>query len=213
VAVLLLLLAPARIRLRVAGDAAQGIEVALCWRLLLLHGARSRRLDLAGRPSSRAAIAAPSAPRLAAGRPTASPGPAGTPAPAPTPPPPPDRGRSDRLADAEHALGVARRLFARGAVRVSSAGGWLELALADVGETGRLYGFACALATLVDPQGRLELRPRWDTEDWLAADLALELRVQPLRTAWILLRARRARTVAARGGAVAARTPGSAVAA
>lgn len=97
---------------------------------------------------------------------------------------------------------------------MASADGWVEFALHDVGETGRLYGFACSLATLVDPQGRVELRPRWDTEDWLAADLALALRVRPLRTAWILLRARRARAShPASPGRVAGSIPGDIVAA
>lgn len=205
---------PARVTVRVAGDTARGIEVGLSWRLLVLHGARSRRLDLAApAPVSPGAIAS-AVPAELAGTADATPAaPSRTPPKPPAAPAPPRRRRRDHLADAEHALAVARRLLARGAIRVSSAGGWLELALADVGETGRLYGFACALATLVDPHGRLELRPRWDTEDWLAADLALELRVHPLRTAWILLRARRARSAASRARGVVARTPGDVLAA
>lgn len=208
--VLLLLITPVHVVLRLAGDAERGVEVALSWRFLLLNGARSRRLDLTTPPPlARAAgaapaplpeTAAPPAPRAATTSPraaatTSAPPTASTSSGSPAPARPRLR---ERLGDAELALGVVRRLLVRRALRVTGASGWLELALRDVGETGRAFGFACALATLLDPEGRLELRPRWDTEDWIAADLALELRVHPLRTAWILLCARRRRRTTAR---------------
>ena len=79
-----------------------------------------------------------------------------------------------------------QRLVARRALRVAGIDGWLEFALHDVAETGRAFGFAGALATLLDPGGRVALQPRWDTEYWLAADLRLEVRVHPLRTLLVL---------------------------
>jgi hypothetical protein len=209
-ALLVLLLVPARVLLRASGDPEGGVEVALSWRLLVLHGSRRRRLTLAP------AAAAP-AERIASGEAAARLGPAahtGTARPSPPPPPPPPprsapagRGLRDRLDDLERAAGVVRSLIARRALRVTRLGGWLEFALRDPGETGRLYGALCALATVLDPHGRLALQPRWDTEDHLAADVALELRVHPLRTLIVLLAERLHRRAprVAPGGPPAAR--------
>ena len=170
-----------------SGDTDDGIDVALSWRLLVLHGSRRRRLTLPAAGSA-------SAPRVAA-----------QPLPAQLGPSPADTARTenrarrtrkprralhDRLLDLEHGVAVVRRLVERRALRVARLEGWLEFALRDVGETGRAYCFLCALATLLDPSGRFAVHPRWDVEDRLAADVELEVRVQPLRTLLVLLGAR-----------------------
>jgi hypothetical protein len=189
---LLLLLTPARVVLRVAGDLASGIEVTLSWRLLVLRGGRRRRLTLAQPGAGTAAVAEAPRQKLATG---ASTGAARTPRAA-TRDPSRDTSsgaRHDHLAELERVIMLVQNLAARRAVRITGAGGWLEFALTDVGETGRAFGFVCALATLIDPAGRLELRPRWDTEEWLAADLTLEARVYPLRTLLLVYAARRHR--------------------
>jgi hypothetical protein len=204
---------PARVVVRVAGDMGSGAEIALSWRLLLLHGARTRRLTLpsAGAPAMAGVAAATPAPRLDA----ADPAGAARPASADVRRPPARarrRGLRARLANVERTVAVVQRLVARHALRVAHVDGWLEFALHDVAETGRAFGFACALATLVDPDGRLALQPRWDTEDWLAADLRLELRVHPLRTLLVLL-AERFRHRASAGHAVESATTGGPLAA
>lgn len=182
---------PARVVLRFVGDTGTGVEVALSWRLLLLHGERSRRVTLppSGALAPGRIVGATPPTRLDGREPAgaAAPRSAGVRRPAPRVH---RRRLRDRLADVERTVAVVQRLVARRALRVAHADGWLEFALHDVAETGRAFGFACALATLLDPDGRVALQPRWDTDDWLAADLRLEVRVHPLRTVLVLLAAR-----------------------
>lgn len=171
---------PVLLAVNVAGDLAAGFTISLRYRALgLLRGARVLR-----RP-----------------RPPAPPAPATTPAAADGATTTGVAHRSGPPAAAEgtgHAAGarsrlylvaervrLAQRLLRSGAVRIARPRGWLEFALADPGETGRAFGFACALATLADPDGTVELRPLWTTADWLGADLALDARVIPLRVALV----------------------------
>lgn len=172
---------PLRLALEIAGDLASGFSVVLRYRALgLLRGTRVLR----------------------AWYPAASP-PAGTPPPDEPPPiasPPPARqpsaGARGRTGASGHAAGptararldvlgarvrLAERLLRSGAVRIERPRGWLAFALADPAETGRAFGFACALATLADPRRGVELRPLWSEIDRLDAELAVEARVLPLR--------------------------------
>jgi hypothetical protein len=169
---------PVRLALRVTGDLATGFTIALRYRLLgLVTGTRVVRTP--GAPATTApghgkvvASATPSGPvpaRDAAEEPPAS-------------PPAPDR-RSRSLADRTR---LVERVLRKKAVRIERPHGRVEFALGDPGETGRAYGFACALATLADPHRAVALAPSWTGEDWLAVDLALDLRVVPLRLAVIV---------------------------
>ena len=187
----LLLLVPVRVVLRLVGDSGHGVELSLAWRVLLLHGSRHRSLTLPGGSGDARPALPATAPPVAPPTATTGHGESGPAADAVT------RSRRatrrslrDRIADLERAVAVVRQLVARRALRVTHAQGWLEFALRDVGETGRAFGYACALATLLDPLGHLEVRPRWDCEDLLAADLELELRAHPLRTLLVLVEAR-----------------------
>jgi len=184
---LLLLLVPAYIVLQVPGAALDGVRIALSWRLLLLHGGHSRKLVLPGTEGGAGAQPVVDSP---------APSPAATPAasaaqPAQSAPPSPRSGRragwSARIADLERAVELVRRLVAHRALRVMRLDGWVEFALDDVGDTGRAFGMACAVAAVLDPHGRLELRPRWDASARLAVDLLLEVRLHPLRALLVLL--------------------------
>jgi len=164
------LLLPVLLALRVAGDLHAGMTISLRYRVLLVvSGTRVLR-------TPRRASASPAA---ASADPASGPGPGHS------------RGARGRALWTQ--LELAQRVLRSRAVRVARPQGWLEFALGDVAETGRLYGFACMLAALVDPEGGLEILPLWNAEEWLAADLSLRARVHPLLLAVVLIRARLAR--------------------
>lgn len=176
----LLLLVPVRVVLRVRADGADGVELSVAWRQLLLHGSRRRRLTLAGVAGPPLEAATRPAPALPAEASATGDG------AEPTEDARPRRAARtqprDRFAGLARATDVVRRMLALRALRVALLDGWLEFALRDVGETGRAFGYASTVATLLDPLGRVAIRPRWDAEDLLAADVRLEVRVHPLRT-------------------------------
>jgi hypothetical protein len=206
-ALLLVLLVPVRVVLRLEADRPDGVAFSVAWRQLLLHGSRRRRWSLpAGPAHARPPLdAAPPRPAPPLPRSAAAVRREDAPAPAAARTTP-----RDRFADLARATDVVRRMVARRALRVARLEGWLEFALHDVAETGRAFGYACTIATLLDPHGRVALRPRWDAEVLLAADLRVELRVHPLRALLALAGAhlqhgRRTTSIAAApaGGAVA----------
>lgn len=176
---------PVLLDVHVAGDLAAGCTISLRYRLLgLLHGTRVLRRPRPAAPAAAAASPAAAAPAAALGGPTTgvddSPGPPAAAAQLTR-----GAGAPSRLRGVAERVRLAQRLLRGGAVRVARPRGWLEFALADPGETGRAYGVACALATVADPDGAVELRPLWTAEDWFGIDLALDARVIPLRVALV----------------------------
>lgn len=195
---LLALLLPARLTLHVAGDPTHGFAIDLRWRVLVVHGRRVLRAPARAAATRDGAGDAPTpaAPTATARTPAA-------PAARPTRP-----SARERLREVERWLDVARRVLRSGALRIDGAHGRIELALGDVGETGRAFGWLCALATLVDPRGAVAIVPLWDRKDDLALDLSLDVRAYPLRLALILVpelwRARRRKRAGVGGDATVA---------
>jgi hypothetical protein len=187
------LLLPIEVALHVAGDSEAGFAIDA--RIRLLGVVRIRRQLRAG------------------GRSAASSTSSGAPHPA-TPPASGSRvaaAAADRFTHwrerARHLLdrlALVRRVLENGIVRIVEPRGWLEYALADVAETGRLYGFVCASSVLVDPDGAVTVTPLWTASDWLAADLTLAARVDPLRLGFAIAAERLARRRGLRAATAAA---------
>jgi len=176
------LLVPVVVAVHVAGDSSAGFAVDTRIRVLGIVRIR-RRKAAAPAPSTASPAAAPPS-TVARPRDPTSPSPAEASATSRA------RGaswqqRARRLRDRAALL---RHAFERRIVRIDHPSGWIEYALEDVAETGQLYGFVCATSVLVDPQGAVGVTPLWTATDWLAADLTLALRVQPLRLALLLAR-------------------------
>jgi hypothetical protein len=145
------------------GDVDAGFRILVRYRLLgLVRGARVLRTSV--RRGARSASEASAPTSAATSRPRGS-------------------ARARRLV---WHLDLGVQVLRRGAVRLERPSGSIEFALGDPAQTGEAYGAALAVASLADPDGALRLVPLWTVEDWLAADVTLAARIQPLRLALVL---------------------------
>lgn len=184
---MLLLALPLHVAVCASGDSAVGWEVVLRVRALL-----ALRTERVVRRSGGAAPSVPSA----ASAPPAEPGPA-APAAAQRPAGRARRALRARLRRSLLRIEVLERVLASRALRIARPRGWLVFGSADPAETGQAFGWACAVAALVDPGGAVRLAPLWTFEDRVAGELTLDLRIVPLRLAGAVVAA-----LAARPGAV-----------